>query len=119
MHHQQYVRTIRQYRREDRPIIYLDETRANSHVENVCKGSTSGSIRKPSENRLIFLNAGFKDGWVKDVALVFQSKWGTEDYHDEMNHHTFEEWVTNMLFYNIPSRSIKCLVQPAAVAKWT
>ena len=110
-----YLRSIRQYRREDRPIIYLDETWANSHdgharmwVEDACQGSTSGGIRKPSGkgNRLIVLHAGSREGWVKDAALVFQSKRGTGDYHNDMNHNTFEEWVTNQLFRNIPPRSV-------------
>ena len=119
VHRHQYLRSIRQYRSEDRPIIYLDETWANSHdgharmwVEDACQGSTSGGIRKPpgKGNRLIVLHTGSREGLVKDAALVFQGKRGTGDYCDEMNHNTLEEWVTNQLFppgsLNIPPRSV-------------
>ena len=77
-------------------------------VKDSCQGSISGGIRKPSgkKNRLIVLHAGSREGWVKDAALVLQSKRGTGDYHNEMKHNTFEEWVTNQLFPNIPPRSV-------------
>ena len=118
MHRHQHFRSIRQYRREDRPIINLDETWANSHdghgrmwVEDACQGSTSGVLESllVREIGYIVLHACSRDSWVKDVALVFQSKRGTGDYHDKINHNTFKEWVTNQFFPNISPMSVRVM----------
>ena len=52
------------------------------------------------------LHAGTEDGWIADAALVFQSKHNTGDYHDEMQHQTFEEWFNCTLLPKIPHHSI-------------
>ena len=97
----QFLTRMRHNRREDRPVVYLDETWANSHDgkertlvknnDNVASG-TKERMRKPSGKgtRLIILHAGGKD---KGADLVFQSKKCTGDYHDEMNAERFEEWL--------------------------
>lgn len=95
--------------------MYLDETWANSDdghtkmwVEGAGEGTSSGGIRKHSGKgtTLIVLHAVSKEGWVPNAELVFQSKRGSGDYHDEMNCQTFEEWVTNQFFPNISARSV-------------
>ena len=52
------------------------------------------------------LHAGTEDGWIPGAALVFQSKRNTGDYHDEIQHLTFEEWFTCTLLPRIPHHSI-------------
>ena len=37
---------------------------------------------------------------------MFKSKHNTGDYHDEMNHQTFEEWFTHTLLPNIAPNSL-------------
>ena len=90
-----YLRRMMRNRREERPVVYLDETWANARdsVEKiwvdddpVVSGGTIVGVRKPSGkgNRLIILHAGGENGWVKSADLVFLSKKVTDDYHDEM-----------------------------------
>ena len=97
----EYLRQLRRNRREGRPVIYLDETWANTcdGVEKMWMeddpraiGRTKGGIRKPSGkgSRLI----------------VFQSKKTTGDYHDKMTSEHFEEWFHDSLMPNIPANSL-------------
>ena len=92
----QYLRRMRRNKRENKPVVYLDETWANSHSsyerswvesdDRVQSGIKEG-IRKPpgKGTRLIILHAGCKNGWIDGADLFLQSKKTTGDYHDEMN----------------------------------
>ena len=102
---------MRHNRKEGRPVVYLDETWANSHdgkekiwVENDDKvaGGTKEGMQKPSGKgtHLIILHAGGEDGWIEGTDLVFQSTKSTGDYHDEMNAERFEEWLRDQLIPN-------------------
>ena len=112
----QFLRRMRRNRRERRPVVYTDETWANSHdgrektwVEHDdITGGTKGGIRKPTGkgNRLIILHAGGEDGWIEGGDLVFQSKKATGDYHDEMNSERFEEWFHDQLMPNIQQNTL-------------
>ena len=104
-------------RRGGRLVIYLDETWANARdgVEKIwveedprAIGGTKGGIHKPSGkgSRLIILHAGSENGWINGTDLVFQSKKGTGDYHDEMTSEHFEEWFHDSLMQNIPANSL-------------
>ena len=90
---------MRSNRRETRPVVYTNETWANSHdgrentwveYDDITSGARGG-IRKPTGkgNRLIILHVGGKNGWIEGADLVFQSKKATGDYHDEMNSEQF------------------------------
>ena len=103
-----YLRRLRKNRKEERPIVYLDETWVNAHDSLVkmwveddpnVSGGTQGGIRKPSGkgNRLIILHAGSENRWIPGADLVFQSKKSTGDYHDEMTAEHFEEWFHDSL----------------------
>ena len=113
----EYLRRLRRNRREERPVVYLDETWANARdgVEKMwveddprAVGGTKGGIRKPSGkgSRLIILHAGSENGWIDGASLVFQSKKATGDYHDEMTSEHFEEWFHDSLMPNIPPNSL-------------
>ena len=108
---------MRRNQTEGRPVVYLDETWANSNIGKVrtwvepddkVKGGTKGGFRKPSGkgSRLIVLHAGSENDWVDGADLVFQSKKTTGDYHDEMNATTFEEWFHDKLIPNIQPNSL-------------
>lgn len=62
-----YLRQVRQYRRNGRPIVYLDETLANSNMapERLeLDKEGKGGWRRPSgkRQRPTILHAGCKDG---------------------------------------------------------
>ncbi|KAH6929504.1 hypothetical protein HPB50_000957 [Hyalomma asiaticum] len=89
-----YLRTIREMRRQQRTIYYLDETWVNAgHTKETVWTDTkvmsrqdafrqglSTGLRAPSGKggrRLIVLHAGSAEGFVDGAALVFRAKKGT------------------------------------------
>ena len=101
---------------EKKPVVYLDETWANSHdgkdlawvEKDPVTGGTIGGVRRPpgKGTRLIFLGAGGESGWIPNTTLIFRSKKNTGDYHDEMTGEHFEEWFRDKLLPNIPPNSL-------------
>ncbi|CAI6374522.1 unnamed protein product [Macrosiphum euphorbiae] len=108
-----YIRDIRQYREEGRPIYYIDETWVNAgdvpiRVWNdttvtssraaFSQGLTTGAVNPTGKGkRLIVCHIGSEDGFVPDSLLCFESKKNTNDYHDEMNGDTFRDWFEGVL----------------------
>lgn len=108
-----YLDQIRQYREQNRPIYYLDETwvnagethtktwvdsTINSPRDAFLKGLTTGQMAPSSKGkRLIVLHIGSTDGFVPGGLLCFESKTNSSDYHDEMNGDTFFEWIVKIL----------------------
>ncbi|XP_050443987.1 uncharacterized protein LOC126847646 [Adelges cooleyi] len=108
-----YLDQIRQYRAQNRPIYYLDETWVNAGethnkkwVDSTVKSSRDAFLRglttgqkEPSGKgkRLIVLHIGSTDGFVPGGLLCFESKTNSSDYHDEMNGATFFEWFEKTL----------------------
>ncbi|XP_022174483.1 uncharacterized protein LOC111036671 [Myzus persicae] len=108
-----YLRAIRRYREEGRPIYYLDETWVNagdvphkvwcdksikSARDATSKGLTTGAVKPSGKGkRLIVCHIGSEDGFVPDSLLCFESKKNTQDYHDEMNGECFREWLESVL----------------------
>lgn len=117
---QRYLRLIRRYRRERRPIVYLDETWVNSGHRRkiVWKDTTIKSARqafiegqtvglKPASGkgqRLIITHAGSTEGWVNGSLDVFCGK-KHGDYHEEMDSARFERWFA-MLLQNVPEGTV-------------
>ena len=106
-----YLRKIRRYRREGRPIIYLDETWLNAHHSLAkCWIDSDGTgglpVKSGKEGRVIILHAGWEHGWIPGASLVFRGKTGTGDYHNEMNIDHFMEWFSTQLIPNIPASSV-------------
>ena len=109
----QFLRRMRRNRTAGRPVVYLDETWANSHdgrertwvEDDATTGGTKGGMRKPSGkgSRLIILHAGGEDGWIEGADLVFQSKKSTDD---AMNAERFEEWFRDQLIHNLKPSSL-------------
>ena len=79
-----YLRQMINNCQENRPVVYLDETRANPHNGKDCAwverddvtGETLGGIRRPPGKgaRLIILGAGSETGWIPNTTLIFRSK---------------------------------------------
>lgn len=107
-----YLRDIKKFRKENRLIIYLDESWIDS---NLCFGKCwqAGKIRaltkKSAGNRLIIVHAGSQDGFIKGASLVFKSGTTSGDYHGQMNFDNFSKWLKEKLLPNIPPNSVICM----------
>ena len=119
-----FLRNIKQYRKEGRPIIYLDETWLNQGytrergwqdtetLKNPCKakrdGLTIGTVDKPSGQgkRLMIVHAGSKEGFVPNAFWAFRALQEDGDYHKNMDAFVFEKWFKEQLLPNIPPSSI-------------
>lgn len=89
-----YLRNMKRYREENRPIIYLDETYIPApHTQS-------------KNNRLIIVHAGGEDGFVHDAYLKFNSSFKTEDSFDEMSFKNYKKWIQEKLIPNLPPRSV-------------
>ncbi|KAM7285640.1 uncharacterized protein ISCGN_032528, partial [Ixodes scapularis] len=119
-----YLRVIKEFRRQGRSIIYLDETWVNaghtkqfvwqdttvkSSQDAFLNGLTTG-LAAPSGKggRLILVHAGSSEtGFVEGAADFFRAKKGNNaDYHSEMDGTYFEDWFSSQLLPKIPPRSI-------------
>lgn len=109
----QFLRKYRENKNSpvSRTVVFLDETWIFS------KGSESKSwqdddvrsVRKPQGfdgKRFIVLDAGSKDGFIKNCSLLFASKSKMLDYHGEMNSEMFTNWVRERLIPNLEEPSL-------------
>ncbi|XP_029659120.1 uncharacterized protein LOC115233052 [Formica exsecta] len=108
-----YLRAVKKFREEGRPIYYLDETwvnagdvsakvwidsKINSKKDAFLRGLSTGPSNPTGKGkRLIVLHIGSTAGFVPKGLLCFESKNNTADYHDEMNGDTFLEWFEKIL----------------------
>jgi len=108
-----YLRQIKQYCNEGRPIYYLDETWVNAGDVNskvwvdktvvsarmaTSEGLSTGAVNPSGKGkRLIVSHIGSEDGFVPGGLLCFESKKNTQDYHDEMNGDSFCDWLAGVL----------------------
>ena len=68
---------IREYRRENRPMMYTDEMWVNTHntKDSICVDSDGkGGWEVPSGKgqRLIVVHAGGGEGWAEGAGLMFK-----------------------------------------------
>ncbi|KAJ8912064.1 hypothetical protein NQ315_016753 [Exocentrus adspersus] len=115
-----YLNSIKEFRKENRPIYYLDETWVNechskekvwvdnsitSRRDAFIQGLSTG-LKNPSGKgkRLIVLHAGSENGFVNDALLLFEGK-KSGDYHEEMNANVFENWFSEFL-KKLPDNSV-------------
>jgi hypothetical protein len=112
----EYLLQMKQIRQLPCPVLYLDETFLHqNHTLGKCwqlNGEGGFQVPTGKGNRLIILHAGSQDGFVENAALIFPSKTGSADYHDEMNGDAFLEWFQTQLIPNIPANS--CIVMDNA-----
>ncbi|XP_060854700.1 uncharacterized protein LOC132932367 [Rhopalosiphum padi] len=97
-----YLKDIKKYREEGRPIYYLDEmlvntggiserVRCNKTVKSLprdvhTQSFSPGPVNPSSnENRLIVIHIGSEDGFVPGGLLCVESQKNSKDYHDEIN----------------------------------
>lgn len=117
-----YLRKIRNFRKEGRKIVYLDETWVNvGHT--VSKAWRDTSIKTPKQAaleglstglkaptargpRFVIVHAGGDHGFVPNAKLVFLAKKKSADYHDEMSSDRFEEWFKTQLIPNVEEGTV-------------
>lgn len=106
----QYLRKIKKYREEGRPIIYSDESYVDSsHVSHHSwTDSSSKGIKKPLSkgSRLVIVHAGGEAGFVPNALLTFKAGTKSGDYHDNMNSENYERWLRTKLMPNLPPNSV-------------
>lgn len=109
----QYLRDITDYRIQERPIIYLDETWFDTHDTPTSGWDDSSGkcvTRAPSNRgkRITILHAGSENGFVPN-ALSLSSKNIKDscvDYHEDTTAELFEDWFKTKLLPNIPPNSV-------------
>ncbi|KAM7284254.1 hypothetical protein ISCGN_001351 [Ixodes scapularis] len=114
--------STKQYRHDNRPIYYLDETWINagytrskvrkdqsvtSSSDAQKKGLTTGLKNNCGKReRFIIVHVGSKEGFVEGVADVFRAKKVGGDYFQEMDGQCFEEQLTKKLLPNLKPRTV-------------
>ncbi|XP_072400682.1 uncharacterized protein [Diabrotica undecimpunctata] len=110
---QHYLRKIKEYRDDNRDIVYLDETWFDTHDvvqygwmddSKKCCLSTPCSRGK----RIIILHAGTKSGFVPNAFLLSAKniKQSLADYHEHMTAELFKKLATEQLLPNITTNSV-------------
>ena len=104
-----YLRQVRKYRQEGRPVSYTDETFVHtSHSAKRSWQSKDCSIKVPfgKGTRYIVVHAGSENGFLDGAELVFKAKSTTGDYHDEMKSTNFFQWTEKQLIPDLPPHSV-------------
>lgn len=105
-----YLRQIKKYRSEGRNIVYMDETyiHASYTRKNSWSDNSSLGLKRPisDQKKVIIVDAGNEEGFVKGARLIFQAEKKTEDYHDNMNFDNYTKWVKERLIPNLKPKSV-------------
>jgi hypothetical protein len=105
-----YLRSLEKYRKEGRPVIYMDETYVHSsHTKPKAWTDDSGAgLKSPVSkgSRIIIVHAGNENGFVPNALITFQSGKKSGDYHHDMNYENYEKWIKTKLIPNIPPNSV-------------
>lgn len=105
-----FLRNMLRYRREKRPIIYMDETYIHSsHTQAKSWNDNSNEglhVPISKGQRLIIVHAGGEEGFVANAYLKFKSNTKSGDYHSEMNYSNYKKWLQEMLIPNLPKNSV-------------
>lgn len=105
-----YLKKLQEYRRQNRPIIYTDESYVHAtHAKPMgwADGSTAG-LKKPISKgqRVVIVHAGSEAGFVPNALLTFKSGTKSGDYHDDMNFENYQKWIRTQLVPNLPPNSV-------------
>jgi hypothetical protein len=107
-----YLRAVKKFRDEGRPIVFVDETYIHSShsVQNCWQDKTTGlSVPFGKGDRIIILHAGGKNGLVPGSLLVFKTKSSTGDYHSQMNAENFQKWLREILIPKLQPHTVVVL----------
>lgn len=110
-----YLKRISDFRKEGRPIVYIDETYIDSsHSQSKgwgVKKPDKSSLKKPVSkgSRTIILHAGGKMGFITNCLTMWKSRVVSGDYHHNMNFTNFSKWLREKLIPNLPPSSVVVL----------
>lgn len=105
-----YLKQMKIYRREERPIIFSDESYIHStHSKNYSWTDNSNNGFKKSfskGSKLVLVHAGSNAGEVQNALLIFKSGQKKGEYQNNMNAENYEKWLKTKLIPNLPPRSV-------------
>ncbi|KAF9821303.1 hypothetical protein SFRURICE_005769 [Spodoptera frugiperda] len=104
-----YLKAIKKYRDEGRPIVFVDESYVrSSHTKSKAwsDGSAQG-LKRPISNvqGIVMVHAGSETGFVPNTLLMYKSGTKTEDFNG-MNFEIYEKWVRTQLIPNLSPNSV-------------
>ncbi|KAL0880990.1 hypothetical protein ABMA27_002142 [Loxostege sticticalis] len=106
----EYLRKIKQYRQEGRPIVYTDESYVDSShsSQKAWTDGTTKGLKKPISKgqRVVIVHAGSETGFIPNALLTFKAGTKSGDYHDNMNFENYEKWLKSQLMPNLPANSV-------------
>jgi transposase len=109
----EYLRKIKRFRAENRPIVYADETYIHtSHAIKKSWYDESGegaTVPINKGDRFIIVHGGSNQGFIDGALLVFKSRLKTGDFHGDMNSQNFEKWLIEKLIPGLPKNSVLVL----------
>ncbi|XP_046684781.1 uncharacterized protein LOC124370533 [Homalodisca vitripennis] len=109
-HRVRFIRAIKRYREEGRPIVYTDETYVHaSHTKphSWSDGSNKGLLTPISKGEYgIIVHAGNENGFIDNALLVFKSGQKSGDYHDCMNFKNYKKYLQEKLIPNLPPKTV-------------
>ncbi|XP_031829397.1 uncharacterized protein LOC116425591 [Nomia melanderi] len=99
-----YIKSIQEYRAQNRNIIYLTETWVDSSLRfSKCwqhEDASEGSQGTSFPLRLLILHAGGRNGFVQSAEMIYKVT------NSQMNATNFEKWIKEKLLPNIPAKSV-------------
>jgi transposase len=105
-----FIRRTKQYKKENRLLMYTDETYIHStHTTQYSWSDVSDkSVHVPvaKGRKLIIAHAGGEAGFVPNALLIFKSNSKTCDFHDEINNENNIRWLNEKLIPNLPPSSV-------------
>lgn len=105
-----YLRSLKHYRSQNRPIIYLDESYIlSTHVSSKTwsDGSNNGMHVPISKGeRLVIIHAGGEKGFVPNAFTCWKASSHSGDYHDNVNVDMFMKWITEKVLPNLEPRTV-------------
>lgn len=109
-HRHEYLKNIRKYREEGRPVVYMDETYIHSsHVSQKSWADNNNdgvAIPLTKGARLIIIHAGGEMGFIENCFTMWKSSLCSGDYHSSMNFENYQKWLTEKLIPNLPEKSV-------------
>jgi transposase len=105
-----YLRSVRRFRSEGRPIVYLDESYIHStHMQSKSWADESNNgLRVPISkgDRLIIIHAGGEKGFIPNALKTWKASKYTGDYHDNVNEEMFMKWLKEDLLLSLEPKSV-------------